>query len=365
MLTRKILGMLAVPLLAVTLPAAEMTSSLKAGKAALQSAGVMAFGPDAVLFVGDSVGGAVWALDTADRKASTAKPPEIAGANQRIAAMLGTAPDQILINDMAVNPISKRVYFSVSRGRGPEATGVILRTNAKGELEEFAFDNIKHSKAAIPDVPDPSQKDRRGQSFRMEAITDIGFMDGKVFIAGLSNQEFSSNLRAIPFPFASVEKGTSVEIYHGAHGRFETNSPVRTFVPYEAKKNQYILAAYTCTPLVRVPVSALKPGAKVTGVTIAELGNRNRPLDMIVYSKGGNEFILMNNSSRGVMKMSTGTIESRESITAPVADKAGLPYETIAELKGVQQLDTLDGGHAVVLMDGANGAMDLKTIALP
>ena len=365
MLARKFVGLLALSALAIGLPAAEMTASLKAGKAGLQSAGVMAFGPDGILFVGDSTGGAVWALDSGDRKASPAKPVEIAAANQKIAAMLGTAADQILINDMAVNPISKRVYFSVSRGRGPEATGVILRTNSKGELEELALDNIKFSKAAIPDVPDPSQKDRRGQSFRMEAITDIGFMDGKVFIAGLSNQEFSSNLRAIPFPFASVEKGTSVEIYHGSHGRFETNSPVRTFVPYETKKSQYILAAYTCTPLVKVPVSALKPGAKVTGVTIAELGNRNRPLDMIVYSKSGKEYILMNNSSRGVMKMGTGAVESTEAITAPVPDKAGLTYETIAEWKGVQQLDAFDGGHAVVLMDAGNGAMDLKTIALP
>ncbi|MEP7362372.1 MAG: hypothetical protein ABI972_03885 [Acidobacteriota bacterium] len=365
MLVRKFVGLLALSALALALPAAEMTASLKAGKAGLQSAGVLAFGPDGILFVGDSTGGAVWALDTSDRKASAAKPIEIAAANQKIAAMLGTAPDQILINDMAVNPLSKHVYFSVSRGLGPDAAAVILRTNAKGELEELALENIKFSKAAIPDVPDPSQKDRRGQSFRMEAITDIGFMDGKVFIAGLSNQEFSSSLRAIPFPFTSVSAGTSVEIYHGSHGRFETNSPVRTFVPYESKKNQYILAAYTCTPLVKVPVSDLKPGAKVMGTTIAELGNRNRPLDMIVYSKSGKEYILMNNSSRGVMKMGTEKLEAMQSITAPVEDKAGLPYETIAELKGVQQLDSFDGGHAVVLMDGVNGAMDLKTIALP
>ena len=365
MLARKFVLLLALSALALSLSAAEMTASLKAGKAGLQSAGVMAFGPDAVLFVGDSVGGAIWALDTGDRKATSAKAIEIAGANQKIAAMLGTAPDQILINDMAVNPVSKRIYFSVSRGKGPEATPVILRTNTKGDLEELALDNIRFSKAGIPDAPDPSQKDRRGQSFRMEAISDIGFMDGKVFIAGLSNQEFSSTLRAIPFPFANVTAGTSVEIYHGSHGRFETNSPVRTFVPYETKKDQYILAAYTCTPLVRVPVSSLKPGAKVMGTTIAELGNRNRPLDMIVYSKDGKEYLLMNNSSRGVMKMGTDRVTAQEGITAPVPDKAGLAYETIAELKGVQQLDSFDSGHAVVLMDGANGAMDLKTIALP
>jgi hypothetical protein len=90
MLARKFVGLLALSALAIGLPAAEMTASLKAGKAGLQSAGVMAFGPDGILFVGDSTGGAVWALDSGDRKASPAKPVEIAAANQKIAAMLGT-----------------------------------------------------------------------------------------------------------------------------------------------------------------------------------------------------------------------------------------------------------------------------------
>ena len=50
-----------------------------------------------------------------------------------------------------------------------------------------------------------------------------------------------------------------------------------------------MLAAYTCTPLVKLPVSELKAGAHVKGTTIAELGNRNRPLDMIVYQKDGKD----------------------------------------------------------------------------
>ncbi len=41
------------------------------------------------------------------------------------------------------------------------------------------------------------------------------------------------------------------------------------------------------------------------GTTIAELGNRNRPLDMIVYQKDGKEFLLMSNNSRGVMTIPT------------------------------------------------------------
>jgi hypothetical protein len=44
-------------------------------------------------------------------------------------------------------------------------------------------------------------------------------------VAGLSNEEFSSKLRAVPYPFNSVDAGTSLEIYHGNHRRLETASP--------------------------------------------------------------------------------------------------------------------------------------------
>jgi hypothetical protein len=352
------------PALTIAFAAGDHTASLKTGKAELKSAGTLAFGPDAILFVGDSLGAAVYALDTGDRAGAAAGPVDIRGINQKIAALLGTAPDQILIQDVAVNPISRRVYLSVARGRTPDAPPIILRTAAGGKLEEFALDNVPHARVGLPNAPDPNLKDRRGGSPRLEAITDLAYVDGTVFIAGLSNEEFASKLRAIPFPFREADGGASVEIYHGSHGRFETNAPVRTFVPYRIKKEPHILAAYTCTPLVRFPVSALKPGAKVVGTTIAELGNRNRPLDMIVYQRGGRDYILMTNSSRGVMKMSTEKIDAIPAITQPT-EMAGLPFETLESLKGVHQLDAYDRESAVVLMAGDSGSLDLKTIALP
>ena len=44
----------------------------------------------------------------------------------RVAGMLGTKPDQVMINDLAVNPLSGNVYLSVARGRGPDATPVLM-----------------------------------------------------------------------------------------------------------------------------------------------------------------------------------------------------------------------------------------------
>ena len=109
----------------------------------------------------------------------------------------------------------------------------------------------------------------------------------------------------------------------------------------------------------------MKPGERVKGTTIAELGNRNVPLDMIVYQKDGKDFILMANSSRGVMKITTENIDKIEPITKPQRSMAGLTYETIAALKGVKHLDRLNKDNALVLVQTDTGAMNLESIALP
>jgi hypothetical protein len=255
------------------------------------------------------------------------------------------------------------VYLSVSRGRGPDAAAVILRADASGKITELTLDNIKHSMVSLPDAPASKATGGKGPNPRMETITHLAFIDGKVVVAGLSNEEFSSSLRSIPFPFQQAAKGSSIEIYHGSHGRFETNAPVRTFVPFSLNHEPYILAAYTCTPLVKIPVSALKPGAKVKGSTIAELGNHNRPLDMVAYTKGGKDYILMANSSRGIMKLKATGLDSYQPITAPT-EVTGVPYETIASFKGVQQLDKYDDANALMLMDN-EGSLDLRTVPFP
>src|SRR5437867_7034690 len=345
---------LALSALGVLLPSARASNwmdGLKEGKPAFKSMDQLAFGPEAILFVADTRSAAITAIATDDTKPSTdAKPIKVEGINHKIAGLLGTTADQILIGDMAVNPISRNAYLAVSRGRGPEAIPVLVRVKSDGQPEVVALDKVKFSRCELPDAPVDGvvgQGDRQSNP-RQESITDIAFFEDRVLVAGLSNEEFASTFRAIPFPFKTVANGTSVEIYHGSHGRFETRSPVRTFVPFKVGNEPQLLAAYTCTPLVLLPMSELKPGAKIKGKTIAELGNRNRPIDMIVYQKDGKDYLLLANVSRGVMKISTDQIETVDGIIAPVPDggRKGLPYETIESWKGIEQLDTLDSKHA-------------------
>ena len=354
------LGMVFAALAILAAPAfgQELTKDMKKGAPDLKSAGPLAFAPEGVLFVGDPAGGAIFALSTEDTKGNPEEVKHnVQAIDEKIASALGIAPNDLLINDLAINPATGKAYLSVSRGRGPGAAPVIVVVDGAGKITELSLKEIAFSKAALPNPV------AEGKS-RAEAITDLAYADGRVIVAGLSNEEFSSNLRSIPFPFKDSNAGTGVEIFHGAHGRFETKSPVRTFALYTVANQQNVLAAYTCTPLVRFPLDELKPGAKVRGTTVAELGNRNRPLSMIVYQKGGKDYALMANSSRGVMKIALENIESQKGITEKINDKAGQTYETIGSLKGVLELDRLNKGHAVILVkDG--GPTNLQTIPLP
>jgi hypothetical protein len=341
----------------------SLLNSLKAGTPDLKQAGALAFAPEGILLVGDTTSAAIFAIDTGDRPAKPADGGiKVEGVNQKIAGMVGADVKQVKINDLAVNPMSGNAYLSVTRGQGKDAMPVLLRVKQSGDIEELPLKDVKFAKAALPNPPDANRAQQR-----VDTITSLAFADGKVYVAGLSNEEFSSKLRAIPFPFTEADKGTSIEIYHASHNRVETNSPIRTFVPYKIKDETNLLAAYTCTPLVKVPVSDLKPGEKVKGTTIAELGNMNRPLDMIVYQKDGKDYILMANSARGVMKVPTEGMGTAKAVTEPVrgGGKAGVPYETIEGLKGVLQLAKLDKGHALILVDKGGGALNLETIDLP
>jgi hypothetical protein len=341
---------------------------MKEGKAEFKSMGQLTFGPDGILFVADTQSAAIIAIATGDNKPAAAdKPIKVEAINQKIAALLGIAADQILIEDLAVNPISHNVYLTVSRGRGPEAIPLLLRVKASGQPEVVSLDKVKFSRADLPDAPSDAMVGPAGRQSnpRRESITDLAFVDGRLLVAGLANEEFASTLRAVPFPFKTVGNGTNVEIYHGSHGRFETRAPVRTFAPFKVGKEQHLLAAYTCTPLVEFSLDELKPGAQIKGKTIAELGNRNRPLDMIVYQKDGKTFLLMANNSRGVMKITTEGIDKADSITAPVPDKKGLTYETLASWTGVDQLDRLDEKNVVVLRRGEGGSLNLESLPLP
>ena len=110
---------LGVLVLATAAGAALSSGDFTKGTPEIQSMSALAFGPEGVLFVGDGKAGAIFAIDLGDQSPATdSEGISIPNIEAKIASLLGTTPDAIMIHDMAVNPISTNVYLSVSRGRG-------------------------------------------------------------------------------------------------------------------------------------------------------------------------------------------------------------------------------------------------------
>jgi hypothetical protein len=347
-----LLALVAVLALATAAPAAELTK----GTPDLKSSTQLAFGPKGLLFVGDPAGAAIFAIETGDNKSAGDKAVNVEKIDAKIAAALGVSEKEVRINDVKVNPASGNIYLAVTRGTGA-GTPAIVKVTRDGSTEPLPLKDVMFAKVTIVN-PGKSQREPMG------AITGMAFLDNRLFVAGLSTEEFQSTLRAIPYPFEKeTDKGTGIEIFHGAHGKIETHAPIKAFTPYKIGSVDHIMASYTCTPLVKIPVSELKAGAKVKGTTIAELGNGNQPIDMIAYTKDGKDYLLSSNSRHGILRIPTTEFASAKPITAQTGP-AGVKADKIEELKDVTQLDKLDNARLVIIT-GKPGALDLKTVPLP
>jgi hypothetical protein len=327
------------------------------GSPEIKSISSLAFGPDGVLFIGDSKGATVFALDTKDvDKVDNPKPVDIKNVDQKIADDLGAEPKNIMITEMVVNPMSKKIYWGVQSADG---TPVLLRMT-DGNIEQVPLKNVSYSKAAINN-PVADKDDRWGRTL---AISDLLFADGSVLVTGMSNQEFGSTFRVIPFPFSNKQDQTSLEIYHAAHGKYETQSPVNTFTTAEINGKKYLLASYTCTPLVLFPMDELKAGKHIKGRTVGEFGAGNRPLDMVTMKKGDDLYLVISNSDRPLMKIAFKDIAAYQgSLTSQVEvpfSTAGVPYISLP-MTNVTQLDRLDEGHYVFVQRRSNGDLDMRT----
>ena len=357
---RKSLTALCAVLLFAASTAMAGPGGMSLGPVELKSVGPMTFATSGILLVGDPKSATVYAIDTED-SGEPGSGPAIDDLQAAIKSSLGLQGD-VQLGDLAVNSETGNVFLSISAGGQ-----VHLLKITGNEISKINLDKVSHMSKALPNPPEDKDVIRRGRNRnpRRQSITDLAFFDGKVMVSGLSAGDAPSRVIEMPFPFAENSITTSVDIFHAAHGRVE-DATIQTFLPMVVDGEPSLLAGFTCTPLVRFPVKALDGSKKVRGTTVAELGNRNQPLDMVVYEKNGKTSILMNNSARGMMKISTEGIGERETLTERVSGggTAGQPFETVAGLEGVKQMDKFDAARAVAIVD-VKGTLALQTIELP
>jgi hypothetical protein len=331
-----------------------LAASLNAAAADVKSISRLAAGPGNVLFVADWKAARVHAISL------PAAQPQPAGTafnildlESLLSAQVGGA--KVTVEDMVVRPGTAQVYVAVSYGAAKTPALIMVTSDKKARRVDLKA--AASTSVALRDAPTTDYSFWKETPERSFTVTDMKWREGELFVAGLSNQDFASTLRRVKYPFDAKQSITSVEIYHAGHNLIETRAPIRamSFASWGGKT--YLVAAYTCTPLVTIPLDELRDGTHVRGKTVAELGYGNTPADMISYSRteqGKTEdFLLLANFDRVSNVIPVSQLEATGS--RPGMDKQ-VPFGQLAgvevmqaPLAGTLRLDNLDEKSFVVV----------------
>ena len=334
-----------------------------------QSVNVIKFGDANTLFVGDSKSATLYAYSVGNSENKTAQQGyNIHDLSQKIATFAKVSPMDILVRDMAINPSNKEAYIAFDTKTKTGYLSQIVIVNQIGVVRKFDLANTKHTEAKLTDAPTSDLKFWGTTPMRSFTFTDIDLHKGKVYISGMSNAEFSSALRMVDFPFKdSKVSTTSVEIFHAVHGQMETRAPIQTLSFVTLEDGDYVLAAYTCTPLVLIPVKDLKDGAHIVGKTIAEMGYGNTPIDIIQFKSAGMdkvpyEGIILSNKNKSAQFINLNDIiksSKVESVGYAGLGEAGAARTTLP-LTNLLQLDDQDDYHITTIKRNPdNGSLEL------
>ena len=333
---------------------AGIALAANASAADVKSVSRLAVGPGNVLFLADWKEAKVHALALPDAPARPAGAAfNILDLESLLSAQVGGA--KVTVEDMVARPGAAEVYLAVSYG--PAKAPALIRVTSDGQARRVDLKQMKATSVALRDAPSTSEVFWRDQPERSFTVTDMKWRDGELFIAGLSNQDFSSSLRRVKYPFDAKQTMASIEIYHTGHNLVETRAPIRAMNFATLAGRPYLIAAYTCTPIVTIPLDDIRDGAHLRGKTIAELGYGNTPADLITYSRteGGQsrDYLLLLNFQRAASEIPLSQVEAANA--KPGMEKV-VPFGQLsgvepisAPLAGAIRVDNLDDQSFIVV----------------
>jgi hypothetical protein len=334
----------------------------------IKSVSRLAVGPANVLFLADWREAKVHALrlpDAASKPAGTAF--NILDLEPLLSGQVGGA--KVTVEDMVARPGTGEVYIAVSYGDAK--TPALIVVTGDRHARRIDLKAAKTTTVALRDAPEAANMIWRDIPERSFTVTDMKWREGELYIAGLSNQDFSSSLRRVKYPFGATPTVASIEIYHTGHNLVETRAPIRAMSFATLGGRPYLVAAYTCTPIVTIPLDDIKDGAHLRGKTIAELGYGNTPADLIAYSTTeegkARDYLMLVNFERGASAIPVSQVEAanaKPGIESVVqfGQIAGLEPVT-APLAGALRIDNLDEQSFIVVRRNLErDALQLVTI---
>lgn len=347
----------------------QLAFSDAAASAELKSAAKLTFGANGTLFIADWKAARIYAVRVPAATAADTGPFNLQDVQQPIADALKVPLAAIRFEDLVVQPGSGLAYVSLSIGAGKAAThGAVVSIDANGKVRRLPTGDLA-TWASITDAPSTETSFWRDLPAQSLTVTDMKFHENKLYVAGLSNRTFASTLRVYDYPFKGRASTSTIEMYHPVHDEVETRAPIRSMTIMNAGGVPSLLAAYTCTPLVIIPLDQLKDGAHLVGKTIGEMGWGSAPVGLVSYKMGDADFVLLANSSRSADLMSVSDIAksaAQPGLAKPIEWPAK-PYLGVAgmmtPLSAVMRIDNLNDKLLLALRrDAPSGKMQLVSI---
>lgn len=223
-----------------------------------RSFGILEFGPDNTLFLADSAAGTIHAYELGAGGSAPAQDAafNILDVDALVAEALGVE-GRLVYGDLAVHPVTRVAYVSVTATSGGAETGAVVAISREGSVEVVDLENLPSTSFRLQDSADPAVTFWRDIPAPTLTVTDLDYANGELFVSGVSTGEFASTLRRVPYPFSETSSSSSIEIFHAAHGQNETRAPIRAMAVVDIDGVSTAVAAYTCTPLVTIPVTEL------------------------------------------------------------------------------------------------------------
>lgn len=361
----------------------------------IKFAGALEFAEDGTLFVGDNHNGAIYAFEIPEKtNEQQVMPSSIANIDAKIAEVLGVNASAIEINDITTHPVSNDIYISVTRIGNLASQPAIVTVSQDQQLALLDIDALPFQRQELTAYPEgestfgvrgmgpypPLPRDIAKGNIPLNtlAIMDIEYYEGELFVSGVAHDNFLSSLRRISYPFDGTQGIANVEMYHITHDQYESRAPIRAMSVQEIDGKPQLVAAYTCSPIVLVPLDEITDGAKISARTLMDYGN-GQPLDMISFTHqspfGGEAepMLFVTSDSRSPQVIPISGLQDAEVVTHDVLPRGPkldmhplMPYGPVGKavmFNGVPLHTTLVGGgfFTSVTRDPYTGSLNLDT----
>jgi hypothetical protein len=336
----------------------------QAHAAELKSVTRLAFDGDGTLYIADWKAARIYTVKVPAADTAPAGPFNLRDVQKTIGLALKTKGKGMRFEDLVVQPGTGTAYVSVTSDGKP----AVVSIDASGKVKRLPTNGLK-TFAEITDAPSPDKTFWRDLPAASLTVTDMKVYAGKLYLAGLSNRNFASTLRVYDVAEGGKPRTATVEMYHPVHNQIETRAPIRAMAFADVDGVPSMVAAYTCTPVVLIPLSAIEDGAHIVGKTIGEMGWGSAPAAMVSYKLGDKDMVLLVNTSRSADLMSVSDIAQQAKqpgLNKPIA----WPDNPVAGVKGTMtpmaastRVDNLNDKLLLALRrDDASGEMQLVTI---